>query len=507
MKGVSEMFQFIHIPQGTSGILIEGQSNQALSGLFTSGFSTCNIVAFISQGRIALLHFDWYTELSTINDILMKMGSTPKVHIIHRDTGRMIKEKITLHLQKNHSHLKPEFQSIPDTLDGICLFLKPQVENNTNSQIKILPTKGKHVSFISIEDLPNSILVRHPQEREFLAVRKMEQLIGVKARHATLLPNHKYKLSTQIVNKGRSINPHIYDGQHWLPMITESRLDETHPMTKEEIDFMRQNNKCYVALISAIGGIVQSNGGFYQEDIKDAASSIGFWAEDYLRKEISMSEEQLLRRNLQDALTARRNDAKTGGEREFIAAFQVLLQENASPTKLQKCIETLKTSIDGKNFAYYMCDEFKTAFGHYLDRQIYIDYQLLLARKIKASNQAYEQGLTAIREMKYDAGIELFKESLKLAHETLFKGDMKFIDIHYRLALCYFKINQLANARHELICCESLIDGNASKNFQKQLRHLQEEITAVATGQSAPLLNTTNTDKNQTKVVETTLKP
>lgn len=501
------MVQFIHIPQGTSGLLVEGQSNPALSGLFTSGFSTCNIIAFINQGRIALLHFDWYTELSALNELLVKMGDNPKVLIIHRDTGSMIKEKITLHLQKSHPQLKPEFQSIPNTLDGICLFLKPQAENNPNSQIKILPTKGKHVGVISIEDLPNASLVRHPQEREFLAVRKMEQLIGVKARHATLLPNYKYKLSAQIVNKGKSINHHIFDAQNWLPMLIESRLDESHPMTKEEMDFMRHHNKFYVALISAIGGIIQSNGGFYQEDIKDAASSIGFWAEDYLRKEISMSEEQLLRRNLQDALTARRNDAKTGGEREFIAAFQALLQENASPTKLQKCIETLKSSIEGKNFAYYMCDEFKTAFSHYLDRQIYIEDQLLLARKIKASNQAYEQGLTAIKEMKYAAGIELFKENLRLAHETLFKGDMKFAEIYYRLALCYCKNNQLDIARQEIMRCESLIDETASKNFKKQVRQLQEEMAAISASPSIAASHSSNAVQNQLTVMTSTSKP
>lgn len=500
------MPKLIHIPQGTAGILVEGQSNPEISGLYTHGFSTCNVIAFINKGRIGLLHFDWYTDESAINDLLAKMGDKPKIIVIYRDTGLMLKERITSHLKNYKSQVNLETKVIQNNLDGVCLYVTSSAENNLDSQIKILPLHGKNVGVISTDDLPNASLERHPREREFAAVRKMEQLIGVKARHAVKQPNGKYKISPEIVNKGRCVNHLIFDGQYWLSMDAESVIDESHVMTKEEMDYVRKNNNCYLTLSGALGGIAQGNGGFHEQDLKESALSIGFWTEDYLRKEQSLDEEHLLRRNLQDTLTEKRKDARIEGELKFIAEFQELLKRNAAPNNLQKCIESLRSYIKGENFAYFMCDEFNTLHGHYLERKIYIDHQLALSRKIKASNQAYEKGLTAIRETKYSEGIELFKECLKLSHETLYKGDMRFCEIHYRCAICNYKAGNFDIALQEIVLCDNLMSDTASKLFKKQIRQFKEEITDAYKTQSIPAPIHTTSDEDKMTSTKTMLK-
>ncbi len=54
----SSLGKIIHVPQGRSARLMKETLPYGIEGLYTQGFSICNIIAAIGQDKLVLIHAD-----------------------------------------------------------------------------------------------------------------------------------------------------------------------------------------------------------------------------------------------------------------------------------------------------------------------------------------------------------------------------------------------------------------------------------------------------------------
>ena len=247
---------FIYVPQGRTARLISASKIFNVAGLYTDGFSTCNLIVFIGPGRISLTHADFMANPANHQEEEKWVGTPCQCIVVRRMLGAFQTETLLAECTQ-----KPIIYDAPDTeVAGISVSFESRTENSVHPQITL-----HH------EQLTENILRRHPDEKRFLVAHKMEQI---------LITGQEERFNKQNL---------IFDGRFW------EALDEKefHPyciddFSRDYLGFLKPNESTRIVSGRLMGIIDALQKRFPQvtmvNELKKEAISTGVYAVLYLNQ-------------------------------------------------------------------------------------------------------------------------------------------------------------------------------------------------------------------------------
>lgn len=253
------MSKIIYVQQGNSARLSKTSMPYDIVGLFTDGFSSCNIIACRTDDKLVLMHIDTQTIISPVMkhkivEELKWIGNVARVEVYYRKAD-----------EANGEHVLNEL---------LVLFGREKIKPHT--QITPLEKGGVYLSFNGVElfakDIQPDNLIHHPQEQQFTAVQKITQIVGV------------IDISKTQAHRVKTLN--IFDGLAWQT-ITKSDLeiDISGRETKMDMEYFLQTDPC-IAVAQKILDIRLNNIKhgiiMLDKDTPEAPMEIAFYMEGYL---------------------------------------------------------------------------------------------------------------------------------------------------------------------------------------------------------------------------------
>lgn len=343
--------EIIHIPQGRGGRLMKAKEATAL---YTWGFSSCNIIAVIGTEKLVLIHADTLTDPDAIKDEILWVGEDSEVVFIFREKFRKALAEVLLpKLKRLLPEKKINVKKMDDAHDGVLVSFHMYSDSDLNPHVKKFPC-SQH---------PQR-LFRHEKEQTFLAVQKIEQLVGLNARIYT----------------GKTLRKRfiIFNGNNWEAISEgELKIFDSHPATKEELNFFSAADS-YFTLMHKLAGLAESLKGRiqYGEELKDIVMPIAFYLEGYLNNYNPLL---LLKRNLLHLLD-KKDDGSifsiekpvTREDNNVCEHLNVVLRKpQVMPEEVQNIFYAYREKAPENPFKKQLVEEFNTFYQHYQDRMIY----------------------------------------------------------------------------------------------------------------------------------------
>jgi hypothetical protein len=283
------MSKIIYVPQGCSARFMKATESYGISGMFTDGFSSCNIVACFgpNKDKLVLMHVDIQTmcsdsQLEQLDEQVKWLGDGAEVIIFYRKKcqevdGEAVKHDLINFL--NSKDICPKVIPVAMEDGGIYISFVEQQVSNVHPNIKIF----------NINNRPDG-LIHHPQEQRCEAIQKITQIIDYEARILTKKTNSKVFS--------------LFDGRAWEPLgQDELEINVSHKITKQDMEYFTKLDPWIVIskkLCNILGNVKKYV--TVQESDFSFALGVGSYMEGYIN---NFNCELLLRRNLKDAL----NDA------------------------------------------------------------------------------------------------------------------------------------------------------------------------------------------------------
>lgn len=347
----------INVPQMRGARMMSATKAYNVNGLFTSGYSTCNIIFGISpdKQKMILIHADLLlcsNPQQIINDA--NWLGTKELHIILRETGHP-QAKLLL-TEFNKHGITAKLHKMDDEHDALFVTLEQQALSETQFH--------PHIKKLPIGEKPETLLC-HPDEQRFLAVTKIQQLIGL--------------IATNLTRQSPSKQMCIFDGGTWEPLEPyEFIVDTSHPSTKKEMDFFEKQDS-FVTIMSKLNAIfmdLEKNGIPYQVGAKETVMSITFWLEGYFNNfdaviPFKRNIFELFDRSNDNSIykleTPKSNEDQTYPNR----IVETLNHPNASYSHVKDLIEEYKVTGPETPFKKQAMSEITDFVKHYQQREFY----------------------------------------------------------------------------------------------------------------------------------------
>lgn len=379
MRGKA-MDYIVYVPQGKSARFDNTTRSIGISsiinGLYTDSISTCCIVFYRNSNtnRMVLSHFDGQTlpekiarEFEWVNN-----GSDPvdKLIVRARHDSPILKP-----IMEYCNFLTPGNVTVQTISSGGDGFLVLQQPNNTIQATEC-----------TIGERPEN-LIHHPQEQRLVAVQKIEQIIGVRARSKMVFFEKSFT---------------IFDGDTWQPLTeNDLKINAADKMkneeTRREWELLIRNKD---ELFSGIASYLMSIADYFEQQgvqtfgsIKDMAISVAQYVEDYFE----FDPLSRLQKNLLDFLE-NTPECKNQEDVQFKSAAIELckkLNKSSMPELAGLFVRYKKSTAQDKNdFRKAVFAEFPAYIKHYRERQDYA----ALKEKNKADTQSANLELRAANE-------------------------------------------------------------------------------------------------------------
>ncbi len=404
----------ICVPQGRSARFSSSTCGYNISGLYTDGFSSCNIVVCINKNRITLSHFDAQTNFNRIRSEISWVNegsdSPCTLLIISRcEKGTLLKKHL-LERFESFASVDLRFTIIEKEIDnlhnGIYVSLEEQEVFEIHPRVKTFP----------IGDEPEN-LIHHPQEQEFLAVQKIEQIIGIKFKYMT----------KQFRDKVLS----IFDGETWIKLDeSELKIDNSDSETKKELSFVSEG-KSFMEVISRLAHVAENIPKYVValETPYEMGVSIGLYMEGYLNR---FDYQILLKRNLQDLMTEdyRKNMKKSKKDNLFREnILRLSKKEGDIFSELSILLGTYKNEDKSSEtqFKKDIISECEAFMAHYQARKCYTDFNEK-SRKYKRQGLGIQQkAIAAAKADDIDSAGDLFLQAINIFRICCLPDDATFI--------------------------------------------------------------------------------
>lgn len=389
--------KIIHVPQGKSGRLHSASGAYGISGLYTCEFTTCNILAFIGPTKLLLIHADLLTDIREESKWIEE--ELQEVVLIYRQGyENALTIQMRPFLQERFGE-KLKVISMDDAHDGVHLSFELNLEG-FHGQIR---------KFALRVNPPN--LIRHPYEQLLVAVQKIEQVIGLNAKHRT--------------GKSRKRYMTVYDGRAWEAMEEwELKVDVTHPATKEEINFFLATDD-YLKVCGKLTGIVNSLQGRIPilEDLKELVMPIAFQLEGYLN---NFNAPKLFIRNIKILFDEKLENSVVSmtspTSLEDVEICKQIRKEN-SVEDVIALFEKYRDMAPATPFKKELMDCFDTCHRHYQERMRYT----IVENERRVLKERFEnhvrKAILHSQKQEYEAAKNLFFDALKIASECFLKDD------------------------------------------------------------------------------------
>ncbi len=401
-----------------------------IDGLYTNGFSICNIIAVIGQDKLVLVHADQLTNPAAIKDEVEWVDEPNELILIFREKWQnVLTTQMFRQLAKLLPNKKINLVKMDDEHDGVYLSFHASSANTLHPNIKKYPI---HIH-------PDNLL-RHPLEQLFLAVQKIEQIIGLRA-----------KTETQRVRK-KYLN--IFDGRAWEPVgSNELMIDDSDDTTKKEIAFIKPHDS-YIVIIGKLAGIAQSYHDIIKcvEDIKQFVQPIGFHLEGYLNNFDAL---KLFKRNLFQLTNEndknsifRLEQPGSNEDKEIVVGLQAALANPSSTANtFEKLLIPYKQEAPETPFKTQLTNEYTNFHKHYDERMIYTsqkeEYRAYLKKAVKHCKAAIE----TYQSNRFSGATNLFLEGLKLCTYCCLRIQDSLAKSYYNTGRALYQVQEYQKAK------------------------------------------------------------
>ena len=417
----------INIPQGFSGRLkLDSSGHYNIFGLYTSGFSSCNIIAVIGKTRLALFHYDSIAlPIHLTDDVEWVLeDNSPAdtdIVVIYRDEGRQLLSTYDWYLNdfisKKHRVVKQLLDAT--AYDGVYLcFNRENALSNS-----VYDDRALHIHS-NIVLLPGGVeplgtMIHHPLEQKLVTIRKIQQLTGLQAKKQQYL--QAFESGIISAKNDQCI---FLSGSMWQPIAAEHlNLDLNQPFVSNIINrFSKSDN--HIKIINKINKAVKYIGHKFAVEESVSMSPIAMNIEDYLHdynhRDIFANNIKSLfvkDRNLQDKLSNILQTANDANEvmRYILSCGLRITNGNISLVELfvshynirQKYLELNKQYIAAESEAKKLikmgdqaclCGQYEVAVRQYMEAMLILKVRTIVGdslaedikNKLKQANQEKE---------------------------------------------------------------------------------------------------------------------
>jgi len=419
--------RIVYIPQGRSGRLNEQSAVHGVKGLYTDGFSTCNVIACIGKTKMVLIHADQFTNPRYIADEINWVDEPRELLvIIRKGCGEHVFSALTSHPEVKG--LKFPIKYMDKGHDGVYLSFIEQPESDIHTKIK------KY----EISKRPDN-LIHHPDEQIFLAVQKIEQVIGLRAKSERKSIKTKKML--------------IFEGHMWLLIPPrEKEINKTHPKTHREINNFKKGD-CFVIIAGKLRGMIKYfnktiQGTLNPEDVM----SIATYLEWYVNKPDDA--DALFRRNMLSLLSkdSEVNIYKLCNPKQQDKPYLGKLKSTLSKPEevfdaIAKIINEYKINTSSSSsFKKQLLSEFATFAHHYNDRLYYYKINKAGKEKFDTAKNFYRKGTESFQKKDYQAASNLYIKAFDLFCLYRTQGHENIPMTMYMLGICQKKLGIFSDA-------------------------------------------------------------
>jgi hypothetical protein len=413
----------IYVPQGRAARLNKDALAYGIDALYTDGFSSCVIIAFIGKdnGKLSLMHFDSISDYEVIKDEVKRVEDSCEVVLIFRSTTNPLVKNILEYCQKSIPNQKISLKSLDDKHDGILLSLnKQKSDSGLHPQIKKYP----------MNEQPQYLL-HHPMEEKLIAVQKIDQIIGVADAHFTQAFTKKC--------------PYVFEKYFWTRICeweTKVPVDDKHPRNKEYMTSLEKNkNEPFITISRILGGIIENikdiTGLELQDDMKRTSIQVGFYLEGYLN---NYDHIKPFKRNMKDALSQYK--PKTSEDKMYMdKLLSVLDSPDDCFDKVKQIIADYEKASDSDTKKDIL-SEHKTFVKHYNDRKRYKNLAQGNEKMLTDAKSYSEKAVQEFQIKKYDSAFNLFSEALGRLVQVCMEDDKCLITAYYNLGRTLYKLNE-----------------------------------------------------------------
>ncbi len=419
----------IYVPQGRYARLEKPRFE--LSGLYTDAYSICNIMACVGEnGRIALAHIDIHMATvgtkSTV-EMIQWVGSPCRIVLMMREEGKLVTQILLKNLYERLPQQRVELQVIRPGADGMLIDGIQLSFPNQDSEKKEFP-----ITQYRRDTQASEIILHHPQEQQFLAVTKIEQIIG------------KYAISQTM--QAAAKEHRIFDGYAWEPIPeAELKIHNSHPSTQEELDFFKANEP-FVAVSGRLMSLVEelSKEIKITEDKKSFVSPIAEYLEAYLN---GFDTSAIFKRNILDAIE-NTSGQRSKTDKDFQKKITPVLQRKDDVFTDIKMLMSEYAAEPSENTQYKkdILEQHGTFSRHYQTRTEDDKRAEKRSNDLKQAQRLAIQATKAYREKHYAAAANLFSEVLALNAWSCLKSNPALAITYYNLGRALY---QLAHAEPE----------------------------------------------------------
>ncbi len=332
---------YVYISQGRNGRLSSESLPSNVHGLYTDNFTTCVIFLCTGSKRASMLHVDSLSIMDStqITDEFDWAGEKISILMIYKEAGSMIADAIQGALG---SRYKISPMLVEDAHYGVSI-----LNSEKNFKVNIFPKVGK----------PESIYY-HPQEKQCMAVRATEQIVGKPAFRVGYLP-----IKQQLVFNGRA----------WLTLSgIELQIDERHPLTKAEMDILRRESGNFHTLLNSICRDIVT---FHSDNIFEKLYTFSMTVsciEDYL-SDFQLDADQTLKTNILESFNQLQSTEETASHEDidFKNSMLALLNTAIDVALISQLLNTYETSAPETPYKEIITLYCKTFIIHHERRLFY----------------------------------------------------------------------------------------------------------------------------------------
>ncbi len=425
----------IHVPQGRCARLTRTPTN-LIEALYTDGFSTCNIVALIGQDKLALFHIDIHTDMSEIKRQYDWIDGPCEIVVIYnREYQQVVTTGLLKYLYQTFQGLQVQLRPLDESgPSGILLsFNTNNTDPNNPSQL--------HPNIVGLpaRQKPEH-LRRHPNEREFLTVQKMEQFFGKMARAFEQTVLAKTML--------------IFDGKFWEPVPpSELILNLDDELSKNEFSIFNDKmtflqimkgiyrfTQAYESIIDFLGDRVQY--------VKHIAEYLEFYLHNYDPiKPFILNLRSFFDKS--DPINIFHFETPTSdADRKVCEALKrELAKEDCDIKQIVAIMVTYEKNAPTTGFKSHLTDEYKTYKRHFDERNQYLSQERENKQIKRRINQLSNSGVAHYQKQEYPQAETLLANALTTCSYCYTKGSPEVATAYYNYGRCLQKLDRFGEAK------------------------------------------------------------
>ncbi len=416
------MQRIIHVPQGYSARIIKNLIHGEISGLYTEGFSSCNIVACFSKEKMILMHVDFAAAHKLAQELEWVDGKRTIV-IIYRENsvpGTILNKLIlNTYLRLKRSDDQIQSKSVRASISNV--FIAFNLQGFENVPI---------IRFLSSQ--PEN-LIRHPQEQQLLTIQKIEQIVGLQA-----------KIDVQ-ASHNKKIN--IFDGIAWETMgSNELKININNPKTQDE---MSQFGK-HETLLALAGKLRDVSLNLTVPIMIEESGYID--VASYLEQYLSNYDYNLLfKRNLKDLFTSEFHKPITKIDKQFNNEMKQITNKDGDIfAEVTEKINTLILSTYKNEYQKSIISEYNMFASYYKERKSYCDltqnYNQLKQKAALVNKSARQHYI----DKNYSAAAEIFFQAIIILTLCSIKDDPSLATSYYNYGKSLYNDQKHSAAEYAL---------------------------------------------------------